>query len=79
MVINFDGSTFPLNGNNFLNPVLFLPLLPLNGAGIGGISPVVNGAPAGTVFSLQMWFIDPTATTTASLEGTNVRVITVLL
>lgn len=79
VVVNIDGSTFPLGGTQFLNPLLLLPVPALNAAGVGGIAPLVNGAPQGATVSLQVWMLDPGAATTATLKATNIRVVTIAL
>lgn len=72
LVVNLNGQVFPCNGQSCLSPLILLQIPSLNAAGTGSLAVVPNGVPSATIFNTQFWFLDAGATSTSSLEATNV-------
>jgi len=79
LVVNLDGSTVNYKGTPMLNPLMFIPMPPLDGAGIGGLEVPAAGLQVGLTIHTQVLTIEPPGTDESTVELTNIKASTVAL
>lgn len=73
LAANGDGQSFLFHGMTLLTPNLLAPLPDLDAqVGTGQLVATPLGVPPGAMVRLQIWTLDPPATSTATLKASNV-------